>query len=114
MALQAKMVGTFTVVENGNKAEVNFGFDSTSEITEHTTYRLKIPAATVDYAVQFGTVGPAKRLFIDPASRVTIKVENIADTGFVIDGPTMLSGEVSSVFITTTAVEVLVKFSVSE
>jgi len=73
-----------------------------------------IPGSTVDQPISFGGVTLAKRLFISTDQQVTLKLDNVTDTGFTF-GPgegIISSAGITGMWITTgandTNVEVII------
>lgn len=64
----------------------------------------KIAALTADHPIQFGGVANAKRVFIRTDQEVTLKINDVTDTGFPFgpgDGYLMSATGINSMFVTT-------------
>ena len=105
---RVKIAGSFAVVSDKDVSEILKKFEIIQDIVEFSHHRLKIAASQTNVAVNFGTVSPAKKVYISPSSRVTLKVNSSGETGFPIDGLTILSGDITALFVTTETTEVTI------
>ncbi len=75
-----------------------------------------IPGSTTDFVIPFGAITSAKRIYIKTDQPVTLKIENIADTGFQWQGTGYLSSGttgISNLYVTTGATDTNVEVVVA-
>lgn len=101
MARSVKLQATFEVVDSAGVKEILNVVNESDVITESTCLLQEIDATTVDLSMNFGGIVTAKRALISTDVDITLKVNAIGDTGFTIRGTTILTGDITALFITT-------------
>lgn len=88
-----KFQGTFAVHDAANVASPNKPIkDLTLTVGQvQSSDPMCIPGTTVDFAVPFGAITAAKRIYIKTDQPVTLKVGLITETGFEWQGEGVLS-----------------------
>lgn len=110
MAKTVKIQSTFEVVDASGELDARKVTREEVSIEEGSAYfPVKIPALTTDYVVNFEGVSVGTRIFIRSDQQITLKIQNIGDTGFLFgpgDGWLPSSGTgITGMWVTTGPVE---------
>lgn len=100
-----KFQGTFAIHDASNVASPNKPIkDLTLTVGQvQSGDPMCIQATTVDFAVPFGAISSAKRVYIKTDQEITIKFNNIGDTGFPWRGEGVIpsASGITGIWITT-------------
>jgi hypothetical protein len=99
----AQFKGEFKVLDStGKKTLLTLPFDEKVSLEQLTHIIRTIPVSTSDQLLDFGGVARAKAIYIDSNVEIEVKFESNANTGHKLNGPTVLLGEITAVYVTTT------------
>lgn len=110
-----KFQGTFGVVDASNTTSPNKIIKDLDQTVGQVigSEPMCIVGSTTDFVVPFGAITTAKRIYLKTDLPVTLKVDNIGDTGFEWQGEGVIpsgSTGISALYITTGATDTNVEF----
>ena len=105
MAKTVKIDARYQVLAaDGSQCATKKTADSLSVQENSAHFPQKIAGAVIDLPIQFGGVANAKRVFIRTNAEVTLKINDVTDTGFPFgpgDGYLMSQTGITSMFVST-------------
>lgn len=112
MSKSAKLIGEFKAVESvGSITEFLRKFDDSVEITEKISYNFTIPGSTTDQFIDFSEIATVRYLYMDADKPVIVKIGANTDTGFTINGPSIIAGPAGPIYVSTGADATVIDFS---
>lgn len=112
-----KMSGSFQILDDAGAVEQLKALTEIMKIDEYTTHRIRVPANSCNYEINLGGLGamasPVKKVLLKPSIPVNVKLGNIGAPDILMEGMSIISGNVPSVHVTTTAAEVEIELIVA-
>ena len=113
-----KIQGTFAVVDAASVASPNKVLKDLDLVVGQvqTSDPMCIVGSTTDFSIPFGAITSAKRIYLKTDQPVTLKIDNIADTGFQWQGAGILTSGttgISALYVTTGATDTNVEVVVA-
>lgn len=112
-----KMSGSFAILDDAGATELNKALNELMKISEYTTHRISVPANSCNFEINLGGLGdmasPVKKLFLRPSIPVNVKLGSIGAPDLLMEGISIISGNVPSVHVTTTAAGVDIELIVA-